>query len=332
MDEAVNLFAGTYAGLVPLTYRPADDRLETGVVVPAAGSASYGVFDAVRRLNYLVDERDGGTVGVWRQSGHEWHCLLVVPSHGDAPCFVSLDAERRHLAVANYKSGHVAVYRLDDDGLPVAEAAVHAHAGSGPNADRQDGPHAHCVRFHGGWLYQTDLGTDEVLAYGPHGTRNVAFRAPAGQGPRHIVFHPRLSTAYLLTELGSRIFVLALEADGRFSQRQAVPTLPPGAADGSLGGHLAMNRAGDRLYASNRGHDSIAVFAVRDDGTVELMQIVPSHGQSPRFFRLLEDHGRILVAHQNGNSIACLAMNGDGTVAGLRHGVAVEQPAYIGRL
>jgi len=188
------------------------------------------------------------------------------------------------------------------------------------------------VRFHKDWLYQTDLGTDEVLAYPPDGGGNIAFRLPAGQGPRHILFHPRLPVAFVVTELGSRIFVLTLEADGQFSQKQVVSTLPADAAPGSLGGHLALNRAGDRLYGSNRGHDSIATFAVADDGTLTLMRITPSHGQSPRFFRLLEDHRRILVAHQNGNSLACLAMNGDGSVGDLKQTVAIGQPAYIGRL
>ena len=333
MLDAVSLFVGTYGrGIVPLVYRPSDDRLEAGTAVPSAGNASYGVFDPERNLHYIVDEQDKGTVGVWRQAGHEWHCLLVVPSGGEAPCFVSLDADRRRMAVANYKSGHVAIYPLDGHGLPIGEAVRHAHTGNGPNAERQDGPHAHCARFHRGWLYQTDLGTDDVLAYDPEGGANVAFRLPTGQGPRHIVFHPRLPVAYVITELGSRIFALTLEADGQFSQRQVVSTLPDGAAPGSLGGHLALNRAGNRLYASNRGHDSIAVFAVGDDGALALMQVAPAHGRSPRFFRLLEDHGRVLVAHQNGNSVVCLALDGDGRIGALSQTLAVEQPAYIGVL
>ena len=332
MTETVNAFVGTYSsgGLYPIIYMPAADRLEVRDPVASAANASYGARDPERNLHYLVDERDNGTLGVWRLLGNEWHCLLVVPSGGAGPCFVSLDPERRHVAIANYKSGTVATYRLDDFGLPVGDAIRHENAGHGPNAERQDGPHAHCVRFHDGWLYQTDLGTDQILAFAADGRRAVAFTAPAGQGPRHILFHPHHGVAYLLTELGSRIFTLVVEGDGCLRERQSVSTLPADAPDGSLGGHLALNRAGDRLYATNRGHDSIAVFAVKEDGDLELMQIAPAHGKSPRFLRLLEDQGRMLIAHQEGNSLACIAMNGDGTVAGLCQSVAIEQPAYIG--
>lgn len=327
----MNLFVGTYAiGLVPLIYRPAEDRLDLGDPLPAIENASYGDCDDVRDLHYLVNERDNGALGVWRRLGGEWHCLLTVSSGGAAPCFVSLDAERRQVAVANYKSGTIAIYRLDEFGLPIGDALVHENNGRGPNADRQDGPHAHCVRFHHGRLYQTDLGTDEIRIYDPDGSHS-RFRLPAGQGPRHIVFHPRHAVAYVLTELGSRIFTLFLDTNGRLVEGESVSTLPENASE-SLGGHLALNRAGDRLYASNRGHDSIAVFAVRDDGHLDLMQIAPAHGKSPRFFRLLEDHQRMLVAHQSGNSLICLGLNADGTIAGLLDSVAVEQPAYIGLL
>jgi len=330
MDE-VNLFVGTYGqGLVPLTYRRVDDRLEPGQPVPAIANASYGAFDPERGLHYLVDEQDKGTVGVWRFADGGWQCIAVVPSHGEAPCFVSLDADKRRMAVANYNNGRVAVDRLDDDGVPSGDAEVHANSGHGPNAERQEGPHAHCVRFHNGLLYQTDLGTDQVLAYAPDGSRFVAFTAPPGQGPRHILFHPRLSTAYLVTELGSRLFTLDVLDDGLLTERCSVSTLPPDAPAGSLGGHLALNSTADRLYVTNRGHDSIATFTVSDDGTPSLMGIAPSHGKSPRYFHLLEDHGRMLVAHEEGNSVVSLAVHADGTVADLRQTVPVDQPAFIG--
>jgi len=331
--DRLDLFVGTYGqGLVPLTYWPADDRLEPDQPVPAIANASYGTFDPERRLHYFVDEQDKGTVGIWRFADGRWRCLLVVPSHGEAPCFVSLDAERRRMAVANYQSGQAAIYRLDDDGLPAGDAEVHANTGHGPNAERQEGPHAHCVRFYRDQLYQTNLGTDQILAYAPDGARLVAFSAPPAQGPRHILFHPRLEVAYLVTELGSRLFTLDIAPDGRLAERHSVPTLPPDAPAGSLGGHIGLNRAGDRLYVTNRGHDSVATFAVANDGSLDLMDIALTHGKSPRHFHLLEDHGRMLVAHENGNSVVMLALKGDGTVAGLRQTLSMAQPAFIGIL
>ncbi|MBW8879879.1 MAG: lactonase family protein [Asticcacaulis sp.] len=335
MTQGLDLFVGAYSseqgkGLYPLTWWPDEDRLELHDPVAAIENASYGAHDHERGLHYLVNERENGALGVWRCNGGAWQCLATVPTEGNAPCFVTLDPERQHVAVANYASGNIAVYGLDDRGLPAGPPVIHAHTGHGPNAARQDGPHAHCVRYHQGVLYQTDLGTDEVLAFAPDGSRSTAFRAPAGQGPRHIVFHPVHPIAYLVTELGSRAFVLSTADGFSFTERQNLSTLPADAPAGSLGGHLALNRAGDRLYVTNRGHDSVAVFAVGDDGHLDLMQIAPAHGQSPRFLCLLEDHRRVLIAHQNGDSLACLGLNGDGTVADVRQAVAVAKPAYIG--
>ncbi|MBP2159359.1 MULTISPECIES: lactonase family protein [Asticcacaulis] len=337
---AVTFFVGTYTsddgrGVYLLDYNAQDDSWALGASDPLIENCSFAAFSPRTGVHYLLDE-GGNTVSscLWR-GDDGWQRLQSLPTCGGAPCFVALEDDGSCLAVANYQSGHVAQYRIDLNGRIWDPIQVYAHAGRGPNPDRQEGPHAHCARFRGGRLYSTDLGTDSVLmrriaAEGD--TTVVAFQAPPGEGPRHICFHPRLPVAYLLSELGSKVFVLRMTADGRLEEIQRLSTLPDGYAGESLGGHIAMNAALTRLYVSNRGHDSLAVFAIADDGQITLLQHASTHSQSPRHFHLAEAIGRIIVAHQNGNSVVVLVLEDDGRIGERKAALPVPQAAFIGAL
>lgn len=315
----VHLHVGTYAkaggaGLYSLR----DDLVggwALGEAFSAAPNASFGAYSARYGLHYLVDERSEGMVRVLRRDGSQWRPLARVPTRGAEPCYVALSPDEGWLAVANYGSGSVAVFRLDPKtGLPGDPTAV-ANSGHGPVADRQEGPHAHCALFSpdGKWLYQTDLGTDEVLAFafdaerGLQGDPKVAFAAPAGSGPRHLAFHPQQSLAILVSELASTLTILEL-GEGTLSPRQTISTLPADFEGESLGGHLAISAAGDRVYVTNRGHDSIATLALDESGHLSLLGHTPSGGASPRFFLLLEAENMILVANEEGGNVTIFEM------------------------
>ena len=268
-----------------------------------------------------------------------WRYADSVPSQGAGPCFIELSPNFSHLAVANYGSGSVALFALDPlTGQFGMRPAFFQNTGQGQNADRQAGPHAHCVRFYNNWLYSTDLGTDQILAWdlspGHRGLENptVAFKAPAGEGPRHILFHPSLPIAYLLTELGSRIFVLDILPSGLLRSRDVCSTLPAGFEGSSLGGHLSLDAAGRRLFASNRGHDSLAVFEVGQDGALTHRQIYPSFGRSPRHFLIAEDKGVLIIAHQNSQTVDIVALDANSLPAGHVQSLKVPRPAFIGHI
>jgi 6-phosphogluconolactonase len=337
-DAGMRLHVGTYAdaggtGLYPLACASGEWTL--GEAYRPAPNASFGVCSVRFGLHYLVDEREEGALRVLRRAGGAWQPLARLPTQGSQPCHVALSPDEAWLAVANYGSGSVALFPLDPQtGLP-GDPVVRANHGRGPVTDRQDGPHAHCAAFapDGKWLYQTDLGADEVLAFGfdrtrgPSGERKVALAAPAGSGPRHLLFHPHRPLALLVSELASDLTVLDV-GDGALSVRQSVSTLPAGYRGESLGGHLAINAAGDRVYVSNRGHDSIAVFALDDGGEVSLLQHVSAGGASPRFFLLCEARGLMLAANEEGNSVTLFAIMADGTLA-QRGGIDVPAPAFL---
>jgi len=325
----VQLFVGGYGGgLVPLTRSGGTWAL--GDAVAGTGDASYGVFSSRHGLHYLVREQDHGRIGVWQHIDKQWTCLAEIDSGGGLPCFVSVNADETMLAVANYATGSAGFISLDESGIPTG-MKLFRDSGRGPNASRQEGPHAHCVRFapDGRFAYSTDLGTDQVLVYSVDGAtigdRLEAWKAPGGQGPRHILLSGEV--AYLLTEMGSALFVLRREADGRLSEVQRLSTLPEGFTGHSDGGHLTIRD--NRLYATNRGHDSVSVFAIGGDGRLEMIQNVPSGGSSPRHILLLDDCA--LVAHQQSDSVTILNLHADGRLDPPHLTLPVKKPAYIFR-
>jgi 6-phosphogluconolactonase len=333
MPEPLVIYIGTYAasggaGIVPLTIAP-DGALQPGEPYSSALNASFSAGPAQSGLLYLVDE-EAGMIGVHRRDAGQWHERARVPSGGSAPCYLSLDREERLLAVANYDSGHVALFDLDGDGLPQEPPGLFRAPGQGPVADRQEGPHAHCVRFapENNALYAVDLGADRImrlaLENGRPSESSLAWAAPPGSGPRHLLFHPRLPLAVLLSELASTLTLLALRDDGTLSTIEVVPTVPAAFNGENLGGHLELDPSGSRIYVSNRGHNSVVLFHLEPDDRsgwrIQAVCHVPSGGDHPRHFRLIDspDLGPLLVvAHEQDGRVVVFKRGADGRPAPL---------------
>jgi hypothetical protein len=214
-----DLFVGTYAkpggkGIYPLHLAP-DGALSLRECAAPALNSSFGAHSAAHGLHYLVDECDS-RVCAWRRQDDDWKRVADLPSSGEEPCFLALDREGGRLAVANYKSGSLALFALDRDGLPIEPPAWFQDDGTGPVEGRQDGPHLHCARFgpEGDTLYAVDLGADHVLRFDLDGAAlgdcQIAYRAPPGSGPRHLLFHPERPFALLISELAATLTLLAL--------------------------------------------------------------------------------------------------------------------------
>jgi 6-phosphogluconolactonase (cycloisomerase 2 family) len=338
--DAQSLWIGTYvggggAGLYPLG--PGARDITVGSPYRDAANASFGTYSSRFDLHYLVDEQDDGALGIHGQFASGWIRVARVTTGGAAPCHVALDRTQSCVAVANYASGSIALYRLDPaSGLPLDPPLYHANAGSGPDPERQRSPHAHWVGFglDNDFLYVADLGADMVVAFpfdaerGTLGPAQTALTAEPGSGPRHLFFHARHpKSAYLACELNSTLMALDVVA-GALHPRATLSTLPAdphGLDQGpNIVAHIDANAAGDRLYVSNRGHDSIAVFALDEDGNPHLLQHVTSGGASPRFFLLLEQERRMVVVHERDQRITMLDILPDGTLAPT--GIAAHVP------
>lgn len=328
------MIAGTYAseggpGLVPLTH--AGQGWQIGTPVATIRNASFGVRSAATGMRYLLDEQTQGAVGVYTAGLAK---LGTASTLGADPCHAALSADGRRLAVANYSSGSVALFDLDRTGHIVGEAHRIQHEGSGPDRGRQAGPHAHWVGFSGtSQLHSVDLGADAVflhrLGAGGAVDTSIAYRTEAGAGPRHLAHHPKLPVAYLVTELANTVTVLRALPDGRFTGVATLSTLPKGFTGASAGAHIAVNAAGTRLYISNRGHDSIAVFAIERDGGLTPLQHANCGGHWPRLFLLREADGEMLVANERSGNIARLAIGADGRLGIAAKGVPLPGVVFL---
>lgn len=344
----LHFYVGTYAsqkgaasggqGLYPLTFSRAHKTWTLGTPDPIAQNISFGVYSPRHKLYYLLDEQADGRLGVFAHGDKAWEKRREVSSRGDSPCYISLDAHEQTLGIANYNTGDVVFYSLDKGGLPIEPAVIRQNSGKGPDADRQQGPHAHCVKFAPDQtaVYSTDLGTDQVLIYpfeaatGKVGEARVALQAPGGLGPRHLAFHPNGKTAYVVCEMGNCVLALERQADGTFTLLQQISSLPAGFTGHSQAAHLVLNARGDRLYMSNRGHNSIGVFAIGEDGHLSLLQMSPTLGDWPRFFLMLEADKQLVVAHQNSGDLVVFDMAADGTLKPNGQKLSVPIPVFIG--
>lgn len=337
-SAAPALWVGTYrgeggAGVVPL--RKAGDAWSGGEALAGIRNASFAVGGR-GGMRYVLDEQTEGGLGVYDRAFRRLGGGLT---QGADPCHLALSPDGRMLAAANYSSGSVAFWALDPaTGLPRGAPQSVQHEGRGPDAARQSGPHAHWVGFarDGRTLHSVDLGADAIFAHrlAPDGAQiadtAIAYRAAAGSGPRHLARHPRLPVAYLVAELANSVTVLRTRVDGTFAAQAVVSTLPKGFGGESAAAHIALNAAGTRLYVSNRGHDSVATFAIDAQGALRLLGHADCGGHWPRYFRLLEASGELLVANQRSGDITRLPVGRDGVPTRGAAIVRVPAAAFIG--
>ncbi|GAB2953702.1 hypothetical protein GCM10027048_18660 [Hymenobacter coalescens] len=251
---------------------------------------------------FAVDQQTGGLVLLNEQA-----------SEGAGPCYVSLTPTGSAALVANYFGGTVSALPRRPDGHLAPAAVVDQHLGSGPHKN-QDRAHAHCILPDpaGRYALAVDLGTDQVLSY-PLTTEapalqlppNTAFAGRPGAGPRHLAFHPNGRWAYLINELNSTVTALGYDADaGTFRELHTLSALPAGYAGSNASADVHVSPDGRFVYGSNRGHDSLVVFAVdARNGHLRLVEHVSTQGKTPRNFTFSPDGRLLLVANQNSDSI-----------------------------
>jgi 6-phosphogluconolactonase len=323
-----HLFVGTFntptsKGIYPLTYDPASDRWTLRPPVETVEEVAFDVRSPRFGLHYVAEHKNEGRIAVYRASpdASQWELAGAVPTLGSNTTYITLNRAETAVVAANYNSGNIVLYQLDPaTGLPTGKPESYQDKGYGPVADRQAGPHAHWVRFSLDQraLYAIDLGTDEILAYRctpEHATladRVVAYKAPPGTGPRHMVFHPQLARTYLVSELNNTVTVLERKDDAVLVPLQKVSVLPEDFAGHSQASHIEINQAGTRLYISNRGHNSIAVFAIGADGKLTLLGHYATQGDWPRFLLLLEEFDRLLVANERSGELVPFRITPDG--------------------
>jgi 6-phosphogluconolactonase len=244
-------------------------------------------------------------------------------SGGMGPAHLTVDKAGRNVLVANYGGGSVAVLPIDDKGALKPASAFLQHTGSSVNPQRQKEPHAHAIvvdpadRF----AYVADLGLDKVLIYrydpakGTLAANDPAFvSVKPGSGPRHFAIHPRGGFAYVINEILCTITAFGRDPQrGSLTELQTVSSLPPGqaVASGYSTAELLMHPSGKFLYGSNRGHDSISVFAIDDKtGALTYVENQPTQGSTPRGFGIDPSGAFLIAANQRSDSVVVFKIDG----------------------
>lgn len=292
------------------------------------GNPSFLAIHPSNRFLYAVSElygqgnQPGGAVTAFSidRADGRLRRLNQVSSKGAGPCHLNVDRTGKTLVVANYGSGSVAAMRIRDDGSLEESVSFIQHQGASVNPKRQQGPHAHSVNFSpdNRFVLAADLGLDQVLIYEVDVEKAMltpkepAFvKVQPGAGPRHFTFHPSGKFAYVINELASTVTACSWDAArGALKELQTVSTLPSGFSQENTTAEVVAHPGGRFLYGSNRGHNSIAVFAIdRAKGTLRLVENVSTQGQIPRNFAIDPTGRWLLAANQNSDNVVVFAID-----------------------
>jgi 6-phosphogluconolactonase len=341
------LYVGTYSvrgseGIYVLDFEAESGRLRIAGVTARLRNPSFLALHPREPWLYAVCEEDAaGAVAAVALAGASPGVILNhQPTRGMGPCHVAADPRGEFVAAANYRSGSVSLFPLGDQGRlePVCDLAQ--HSGSGPVADRQEGPHAHSVNFDptGRFLIAPDLGIDRIMVYElDRAAGKLRLHVPggeivhAGAGPRHFTFHPHGPWAYLINELDNTVIAYRWEAEaGRLQTLQALSTLPEGFAGTSYCADIHVHSTGRFLYGSNRGHDSLAVFTLdAASGLLEPRGHVPTGGDHPRNFTISPNGAWLLAANMNSDNIVVFRIADDRSLSRVGEPLSLPSPVCL---
>lgn len=312
------MYVGTYTGaqsqgIYAWRFHAADAKLTPVGLVATTENPTFLALHPNHRFLYAVNETSPeGHVSAFAidRSTGMLRLLNKVSARGAGPCHLVVDPTGKWLFVANYAGGSVAELPIKPDGSLGEASAFVQLTGSSINPDRQKEPHAHGTFMSpdGRLVFVPDLGTDKLMAYDVNGLKphDPPFTKIApGSGPRHLALSSNGKFAYVVTEMKSTVVVFSYDARrGAFTESQTVSTLPPDFTGKSTAAEIEIHPNGNFLYASNRGHDSIAVFRIDSSkGTLTEIERVPTQGKTPRNFAI-DPSGKYLFAeNQDSGSI-----------------------------
>lgn len=353
MADRYRVYIGTYTGgasegIYLLDFDASSGALEVVGLAAATGNPSFLALHPTMRVLYAVGEmpkdaeRPGGAISAFSIDDETGLLTLLNQEStvGKGPCHVCVAPSGKHVAAANYGGGSTVLLPVLDDGrLGVASSFIQ-HEGSSVNPGRQEGPHAHSVNFDptGRILIAADLGTDKLMLYryeesGMLTPSDPPFASLApGAGPRHVAVHPSGKFIYSVNELLSTVTAFAYDADSAtLTEVQTIGTLPGNFEGENTTAEIRVHPSGNFLYASNRGHDSIAVFGI-DPETGMLTDIghTSTGGKTPRNFNVDPSGRYLLAANQATDNVVVLRIDAEtGTLTPTGVEVEVATPVCV---
>jgi 6-phosphogluconolactonase len=325
------VYVGTYTdhgskGIYAYRFDLATGKVAALGLAAESANPSFLALSANGRLLYAVNEVNrfnGQPVGsvssfsVDAATG-KLSALNQVSAGGEGPAYITLDRTGKYALVANYPLGSVAVFPVLKNGQLGEATAFVQHKGSSVNPERQQGPHAHAIAMSpdNRFAIVADLGLDQLIVYpfdsakGRLGPSHVLKTAP-GAGPRHLAFAPHGKLLYVINEMASSIGAYSYDAtNGTLHEFQTISTLPQGFTGMNTAAEIEVAPSGKFLYASNRGNDSLAVFALDPvKGALALVEFDPAGGKTPRNFTIDPTGSWLLAANQDSGNIVVFRLD-----------------------
>jgi 6-phosphogluconolactonase len=313
------------------------------VVIETRDPAHF-TLSADRKRLYLCNTGTPGGVSAFAVEDRKTGALRLMnykESKGRGPSYVSVDGSGRYVLEANYGGGFVEVYSLATDGSLDQQTAFVQLEGSSVHPERQTRPYAHWFRTDptNQFGLVADLGTDRVVVYRFDETTGKLtphvppfYKVTGGSGPRHLAFHPNGKWLYGAQELSNEVLAFNWDAKkGGLAQFQAVKTLPDDFKAANTAAEIAVRKDGKFLYVSNRGHDSIVVYAIdAKTGELTLKQRVPSRGKVPRYFTFDPTSHWLIVSNQEGGNLSVFSVDQKtGELAPKGEPVAIVKPMDV---
>ncbi|UOQ48056.1 lactonase family protein [Gracilibacillus caseinilyticus] len=305
--------------------------------VSSLDNPTYLTISQDNQFVYAVSkEGDQGGVTAYKITDDKGTLQLLnsQATPGSAPCHVSVDSKNNLVVAANYHTKQAEAFLTSEDGSIQAPAAVE-HAGDGPH-ERQEKPHLHYAGYTPDEKYVVvvDLGTDAITTYQPVNgelQKVQELKTKAGSGPRHIAFHPNGKYAYVMTELSNEVIVLSYdEQAGSFEEIQYISTLPADFTENSQGSAVYLSEDGRFVYVGNRGHNSITVFRVKEDYTVELVEWTDTEGDWPRDFVLDPSEQFIVASNQESGTLVLFERDSEkGTLSLVQKDVTAPEAVCV---
>jgi len=322
------VYIGTYTdkgaskGIYAYRFNAATAELTSLGLAAETANPSFLAIHPNHKFLYSVNEvgdykgHKSGAVSAFSidQATGKLTLLNQVESRGADPCYITVDKTGKYVLVANYTGGSVATFPVLADGRLGEASAFVQHTGHGPDPQRQEAPHAHSIdlspddRF----AIVDDLGLDETLVYkfdsskGSLTPNSPAFAKVApGAGPRHFALHPNGKFAYVVNEMGWTVSAFGYDPGaGVLHPLQTISTLPKDFTGTNSDAEIEVHPSGKFLYASNRGHDSIAVFAIdASQGTLTPIEYASTKGKEPRHFEIAPGGELLFAANEHSGNV-----------------------------
>jgi 6-phosphogluconolactonase len=351
-QQRLLVFAGSYAeaeesgvyvyafdeesGTLTLTDEFVGLKNPTFLNVDANRKLLYAIAETVNQEGQKVGEAAAFSIDAAKGSIQIMNRAITVDS---TTCHIQRDADSRFLTVTSYHGGMIGLISITEEGAIGEVLDVQQHEGSSQHPDRQDRPHPHSSFYSpdGRYLLVSDLGLDCIVTYALDAANGKLVRQNEvalhpGAGPRHLSFHPNGRFVYVINEVDSTITSFTFDSEtGALTTLETVSTLPAAFKDENSCAEITISADGKYVYGSNRGHDSIVVYAIdTQTGLLSFVQHISVEGGHPRHFALTPSGRYLLAASRDTNNIAVFTVDKDnGKLTYSGNSTTVSKPVCV---